>query len=154
MKLRFLLIGVAAATMAAGSASAQLGQAASPDDAATPPNTSTPAPADSSATGIPSVDSTKLAPGDQGRTNLPGGEVNADTSARADGTMGDQTASSSTNRMASDGLAAPAAGAFGTSASVTTSTVTNGPVPDTAENRRKYGQPMSRAGKRTSARGN
>ena len=39
-------------------------------------------------------------------------------------------------------------------ASYTTMTVTNGPVPDTAENRAKYGQPMSRAGKRTSARGN
>ena len=33
-------------------------------------------------------------------------------------------------------------------------TVTNGPVPDTAENRAKYGQPMSRAGKRTAPKGN
>jgi hypothetical protein len=32
--------------------------------------------------------------------------------------------------------------------------VTNGPVADTPENRAKYGQPMSRAGKRTAARGN
>lgn len=48
----------------------------------------------------------------------------------------------------------PAAGSYAQSASVTTSTVTNGPVPDTAENRAKYGQPMSRAGKRTAARGN
>lgn len=32
--------------------------------------------------------------------------------------------------------------------------VTNGPVPDTAENRALYGQPMSRAGKRTAPRGN
>lgn len=39
-------------------------------------------------------------------------------------------------------------------ASYTTMTVTNGPVPDTADNRAKYGQPMSRAGKRTAARGN
>lgn len=39
-------------------------------------------------------------------------------------------------------------------ASVTTSTVTNGPVPDTAENRARYGQPMSNAGKRTKATGN
>jgi hypothetical protein len=39
-------------------------------------------------------------------------------------------------------------------ASFTTQTVTNGPVPDTAENRAKYGQPMSRAGKRTAAAGN
>jgi hypothetical protein len=32
--------------------------------------------------------------------------------------------------------------------------VTNGPVPDTPENRRKYGQPLSHAGKMTAARGN
>jgi hypothetical protein len=32
--------------------------------------------------------------------------------------------------------------------------VTNGPVPDTAENRAKYGGPQSRAGKRTAAKGN
>ena len=32
--------------------------------------------------------------------------------------------------------------------------VTNGPVPDTAENRAKYGQPLSSAGRRTGARGN
>jgi hypothetical protein len=39
-------------------------------------------------------------------------------------------------------------------ATVTTTTVTNGPVADTPENRAKYGQPMSRAGKRTAAKGN
>lgn len=39
-------------------------------------------------------------------------------------------------------------------ATMTTTMVTNGPVPDTAENRAKYGQPLSRAGKRTAARGN
>ncbi|MBL8554205.1 MAG: hypothetical protein JNL41_08000 [Phenylobacterium sp.] len=51
---------------------------------------------------------------------------------------------------------APAAAdtAVNTSATFTNVTVTNGPVPDTAENRAKYGQPMSRAGKRTAARGN
>jgi hypothetical protein len=49
--------------------------------------------------------------------------------------------------------AAPAA-AVDTSVTFTNMTVTNGPVPDTAENRSKYGQPLSRAGKRTSARGN
>jgi cytoskeletal protein RodZ len=32
--------------------------------------------------------------------------------------------------------------------------VTNGPVPDTAENRAKYGGPQSRAGKRSAAKGN
>ena len=53
---------------------------------------------------------------------------------------------------------APAAPAASTDVSATSTftnmTVTNGPVPDTAENRAKYGQPMSRAGKRTAARGN
>ena len=54
---------------------------------------------------------------------------------------------------------APAAtsSASDVSAGVTTFTnlmVTNGPVPDTAENRAKYGQPMSNAGKRTAAKGN
>ena len=39
-------------------------------------------------------------------------------------------------------------------ASVTNSLVSNGPVPDTAENRAKYGGPMSHAGKRTPAKGN
>ena len=46
---------------------------------------------------------------------------------------------------------APAATDAAQPASVTTMTVTNGPVPDTAENRAKYGQPLSRAGKRTAA---
>jgi hypothetical protein len=40
------------------------------------------------------------------------------------------------------------------SVTMTTSTVTNGPVPDTAENRAKYGSPMSNAGKRTAPAGN
>lgn len=55
---------------------------------------------------------------------------------------------------ASTDVTAPAATDNAQAVSVTTMTVTNGPVPDTAENRAKYGQPMSRAGKRTAARGN
>lgn len=39
-------------------------------------------------------------------------------------------------------------------ATVTVTTLTNGPVPDTPANRAKYGQPMSNAGKRTPAKGN
>ncbi|PZQ64053.1 MAG: hypothetical protein DI570_06815 [Phenylobacterium zucineum] len=46
------------------------------------------------------------------------------------------------------------ASATAPAATYTSTTVTNGPVPDTAENRAKYGEPMSRAGKRTAARGN
>lgn len=33
-------------------------------------------------------------------------------------------------------------------------TVTNGPVPDTPENRRAFGQPLSNAGRHTAPRGN
>jgi UrcA family protein len=60
---------------------------------------------------------------------------------------------------------APAAETYGESASTTeptsepaptysTQTVTNGPVPDTAQNRARYGAPMSRAGQHTAAAGN
>jgi hypothetical protein len=51
-------------------------------------------------------------------------------------------------------------GAYGSGAmtsatgAVTTRVVTNGPVPDTRENRARYGQPLSRAGKRTAPAGN
>ncbi len=40
------------------------------------------------------------------------------------------------------------------SSSYDVSTVDNGPIPDTPENRARYGGPLSRAGQRTSARGN
>jgi hypothetical protein len=39
-------------------------------------------------------------------------------------------------------------------ATVETQVVSNGPVPDTAENRAKYGKPDSHAGKRTAPAGN
>lgn len=54
----------------------------------------------------------------------------------------------------SDATVAADASATAPAATFTNMTVTNGPVPDTAENREKYGEPMSRAGKRTAARGN
>jgi hypothetical protein len=68
----------------------------------------------------------------------------ADTSAAA-------TTSSSTEVTTA---AAPSAATTATNASFTNTTVTNGPVPDTKENRAKYGQPLSRAGRMTAARGN
>lgn len=51
---------------------------------------------------------------------------------------------------------APAAAGYGepASATVTTQTITNGPVPDTAANRARYGGPMSNAGRRTRPIGN
>lgn len=51
--------------------------------------------------------------------------------------------------------AAPAAAAYGReAASVTVETVTNGPVPDTPENRLRYGPPMSLGGRHTAPAGN
>ena len=50
--------------------------------------------------------------------------------------------------------AAPDATGAAMPASATTTVVANAPIPDTAENRAKYGAPMSNAGKRTAARGN
>ena len=59
--------------------------------------------------------------------------------------------------MASSAVAAntPAADAAATVAAptYTVQTTTNGPVPDTAANRRKYGGPMSNAGRRTAPSG-
>ncbi len=66
----------------------------------------------------------------------------------------DTGVAASTSATASTDVTAPSAADNAQSVSVTTTTVTNGPVPDTAENRAKYGEPMSRAGKRTAARGN
>jgi hypothetical protein len=66
----------------------------------------------------------------------------------------DTSASASTS-------AAPTGAAVSTStttnvggATFTNITTTNGPVPDTPENRAKYGQPLSHAGKMTAAKGN
>jgi hypothetical protein len=41
-----------------------------------------------------------------------------------------------------------------TMATVTPTTLSNQPIPDTRENRAKYGQPNSNAGKRSAAKGN
>ena len=66
----------------------------------------------------------------------------------------DTSASATTTTTASTDVTAPAATTATANASFTTMTVTNGPVPDTKENRAKYGAPLSRAGKMTAARGN
>lgn len=51
---------------------------------------------------------------------------------------------------------APAVSAYGepAAATVTTETVTNNPVPDTAQNRARYGGPMSNGGRMTTPAGN
>jgi hypothetical protein len=80
----------------------------------------------------------------------------APTSATNPGSLTDPN--TATSGAATVTNAAPSAASPGTSsdasAVVSTTTVTNGPVADTPENRAKYGQPLSRAGRRTAAKGN
>ena len=75
----------------------------------------------------------------------------ADTGAPATTSSTDTSTTASADVTTS---AAPAATTAARNASFTNTTVTNGPVPDTKENRAKYGQPLSRAGRMTAARGN
>ena len=58
------------------------------------------------------------------------------------------------DRAVDEVAAAPSVESYGQPASATVETVTNGPVPDTAANRERYGEPMSNGGRRTSPAGN
>ncbi|MEW5687034.1 MAG: hypothetical protein AB1942_19105 [Pseudomonadota bacterium] len=78
----------------------------------------------------------------------------ADTTTTTTTTAEASTAVNPPAPSSTDAAATADASATAPAATYTSTTVTNGPVPDTAENRAKYGQPMSRAGKRTAARGN
>ena len=59
--------------------------------------------------------------------------------------------SATTAGVPASSLTLSTTGAPGT---VTTQVITNGPIPDTRENRAKYGQPLSHAGKRSAPAGN
>lgn len=85
-----------------------------------------------------------------GSTSMPSGPVNGASS--PDSTM--STPSTASTTAMSDSSSAPAAGNYATGASYTLDIITNGPIPDTPENRAKYGAPLSNAGKRTAANGN
>ena len=63
---------------------------------------------------------------------------------------------SATDTAATEPVAPPVAtpSSYDTTPTFTNQLVTNGPVPDTPENRAKYGAPMSNAGKRTAPAGN
>jgi len=85
-------------------------------------------------------------------TNAPGTTQKQTTTVHSSGTMNTMPTeqsptynSTGTSRMYSTETPSPV---------MTTRVVTNGPVPDTAENRSRYGAPMSRAGKRTAPAGN
>lgn len=160
MKLHYLLTAVAASALMAGAAHAQLGAGTEPDAGVTP-NQSAPADPKDAKTGVPSVDSTRPTGVNAGQTSLPGGTVESETDASATTSSSATTAapSASTDTTISEPSTDTSAAAA-TGAAVSASTggnvqvVSNGPVPDTAENRAKYGGPMSRAGKRTAPAGN
>lgn len=157
MKLHYLLAGIAASALMAGAAQAQLGAGASPDTGVTE-NQSAPADPTRAQTGVPSVDSTRPTGAEAGQTNLPGGTVEGTDDAAA--TSGAATSGSMTTGASSSATvgttSAPAATSAGVNASMggNVQLITNGPVPDTPENRDKYGDPLSRAGKRTAPAGN
>jgi hypothetical protein len=153
MKLHYLLAGIAASAMMAGAAQAQLGAGTSPDTGVTP-NQSAPADPKDAQTGVPSVDATRPTGADAGQTNLPAGEVSGstDVTTSSSSVATDTSSSSSVSTTAT----APSAASMGVNASTGANVqlITNGPVPDTPENRAKYGDPMSRAGKMTAPAGN
>ena len=123
-----IILGVAAAFTLAGAA-------AHAQDAMTPPPASSPAGAvNPPAATAPAAEDRSAAP----MASDAGAPPTAPSAAAMGADVSTTVSSSST----------PVAG------TVTVTTLTNGPVPDTAENRAKYGSPMSRAGKMTRAAGN
>lgn len=158
--LKTIATAAAASALLAGAAFAQTGSAG----AGVTPNQSSPATASDAQTGVPSVDSTRPAGGSlAGSTNMPAGQVNGTADATTSSTDTSTTSSTDTSVngsatvSASSSMPNTASASAGTttdaSAVVSTQTVTNGPVPDTPENRAKY-RPMSRAGRATSPASN
>ena len=90
----------------------------------------------------------------QEKVKVPLGALPSDATTAAAPPSEPATVSATTTTEAPPAPAATSAASNVAATSFTTMTVTNGPVPDTAENRAKYGQPLSRAGKRTAAKGN
>jgi len=129
MKFTHLATAAAALTLLGGAAYAQqpTEPAPTPDQK---PAEATPAP--------PPADATTPAPPASTTTPAPP----ADTSASAVTPPPADTSATAASSTASN------------AASFANLTTTNGPVPDTAENRKKYGKPMSNAGKRSAAKGN
>lgn len=135
MKLKYLITAAAASALAAGAAHAQTG--ATSEDAGAQPNQ-----AHSGQHSMETIDATGEAAGAVDMQGQATTGVSADTSAATIGPDADS------------GVTATSATAVGADASVTTTLVTNGPIPDTPENREQYGGPNSRAGKMSEPAGN
>jgi hypothetical protein len=88
----------------------------------------------------------------------PGADINPPTSASSTDASTDSAPSAQTAGMNTSGVAVSASQLPPDQARALAqgdnTLVTNGPVPDTAANRAKYGKPMSHAGKKTPPAGN
>jgi hypothetical protein len=97
---------------------------------------------------------------DRGSQDLPSAQTTAIP--EEDALSTDTTARSSTSSVSASDLAPTPSANIASSTTTTDSTgtivtrelVTNGPVPDTPQNRARYGQPLSHAGRMTAPRGN
>ena len=129
MRIRNLMIGAASLTLMAGAAMAQSTQQVDPPQSPmAPPNSmqATPATTDQGAT-----TTTVIVPAPDSTSMAP-----MDNSTMAPPTT------LTPSRM------------YTNASGMNVQVVTNGPVPDTAANRAKYGKPMSHAGKRSAPAGN
>jgi hypothetical protein len=144
MRTRLMIASATTAVLLAGAAYAQN------DTAVNPPSSNQLPP--SAATGNAATNSSRPS-GQAGTSDSTAPGANAPTQ----GPSG--AAAPGVNSPSSDAATvAPAAGAptqrSPTATAGTEQQVTNGPIPDTRENRAKYGQPLSRAGRATKAAGN
>lgn len=166
MNLKMILSAASvAALLTTGAAQAQMGAGATAGETE---NRAHPADHTRSSTGLPSVDSTRPTGSDAGYTRMPDGRVTGEAATGMDA-KGDMSAGTQMNSSMSGAVNQPGAMARGdataatetgtmasarTGATLDVTLVTNGPVPDTEENRAKYGGPQSRAGKMTEPTGN
>lgn len=146
MRTRLMIATAAVAVLLAGAASAQPAGATGSNFSQEPQpagaNAVNPPPADQLPAGVATGNATVTGP-------TPSGQAGS----------GDATApSASANRSGADAAnVAPAAGAPAERQSTDAAgidVISNGPVPDTPDNRAKYGQPLSHAGRLTKPAGN
>jgi len=150
MKLKILLAVTASAALMSGAALAQNNPSAAPENNANPAAGATGMSAPMDDTSMP-PGAVNPGPGDSSgaATGSMSGAAPASTDAATPPATGDQTSVGA--------MAAPSATGAGADVSATVvqpRMVANAPIPDTKENRAKFGQPMSNAGKRSDAKGN
>lgn len=84
--------------------------------------------------------------------------TNYDSTLSSQGDASNQSSAQSSSTTSSDLAQTPSSGnvAFGSSAGsdVTTEVIASAPVPDTPQNRARFGQPLSHTGRMTAPRGN